>query len=279
MPDQSALAQAFKRLHGGPGVLVLPNAWDPMSARLFAASGFAALATSSASVAWALGRQDGQNLSRLEMVAAIGRIAAAVEIPVTADLEAGYGADPAAVGETIRMVLEAGAVGVNLEDGSIGGASPLIEAAEHARRIAGARRAAESAGVPLFINGRTDVYLLRVGAPETRFDHAVERARAYLDAGADGIFVPGVRDLATIERLVAAIPGPLNVLVTDGTPSVPTLRAAGVRRLSTGGRPAQAVLGLLRRIGEELSGPGTYDTIFQYAMPFPEVQELFPSRE
>ncbi|GAC1655808.1 MAG: isocitrate lyase/phosphoenolpyruvate mutase family protein [Candidatus Dormibacteraceae bacterium] len=279
MRDQPALAQAFKRLHGGPGVLVLPNAWDPMSARLFAASGFAALATSSASVAWALGRQDGQNLTRPEMVAAIGRIAAAVEIPVTADLEAGYGADAAAVGETIRMVLEAGAVGVNLEDGSIGGASPLIDVAEHARRIAAARLAAESAGVPLFINGRTDVYLLRVGAPETRFDHAVERARAYLDAGADGVFVPGVRDLATIERLVVAIPGPLNVLVTDGTPPVPTLRAAGVRRLSTGGRPAQAVLGLLRRIGEELSGPGTYDTIFQYAMPFPEVQELFPSPE
>jgi 2-methylisocitrate lyase-like PEP mutase family enzyme len=249
-----------------------------MSARVFAAAGFEALATSSASVAWSLGRADGENISRSEMVAAIRRVVAVSEVPVTADIESGYGSTPAEVGETIRLVLAVGAVGVNLEDGTPDGSEPLRPIAENSARLRAARAAADEAGVPLFINGRTDVYLLGVGEPEGRFAMAVERAHEMLAAGADGIFVPAVKDAETIARLAAAIPAPLNVMVLHGMPPVAELAKAGVRRLSTGGRPAQAVLGLLSKIAAELRQKGTYELIFDHALPSAEIQRLFSER-
>lgn len=256
-------------------MLVLPNAWDVMSARVFSAAGFGAVATSSASVAWSLGRADGENISRAEMVAAIGRVAAAVPVPVTADIESGYGSTPAEVGETIRLVLAAGAVGVNLEDGTPHATELLRPIADHCARLRAARAAAEEAQIPLFINGRTDVYLLGVGDPAERFEKTVARAHAMLDAGADGIFVPAVKDLETIARLAAAIPAPLNVMVVNGLPPVAELAQAGLRRLSTGGRPAQAVLGVLTKIAAELREQGTYGQIFEHALPSADLQRLF----
>ncbi len=247
-----------------------------MSARVFAAAGFPAVATSSASVAWSLGRPDGENLSRAEMVAALGRVVtAAGELPVTADIEAGYGSTPDEVGVTICQVLAAGAVGVNLEDGTRHAAEPLRPIAEHCARLRAARSAADEAGIPLFINSRTDVYLLGVGEPADRFEMTVARAHAMLEAGADGIFVPSVKDLETIAKLAAAIPAPINVMVVLGMPPVTDLADAGLRRLSTGGRPGAAVLGVLSKVAAELRDKGTYEEIFEHALPSAEIQRLF----
>jgi len=267
--------QRFHDLHHGPGVLVLANPWDALSARLLSSLGFPALATTSAGVSWAYDKTDGEQLTRAELVEAISRISSAVEVPVTADIEAGFGDSPAEVAETIRQVIEAGAVGVNLEDGTRSREEPLLPRADHAARIRAAREAAAALGVNLFINGRTDVYLRAVGDPASRFERAVERAHAYLEAGSDGIFVPGVFDLETIGRLVAAIPAPLNVIVMDGTPPVTELAGVGLRRLSTGGRLAQAALGLLTQAATELRDRGTYGKIFEYALPYPDIQALF----
>ena len=268
-------ARRFHALHAGPGVLVLANPWDALSARLLESLGFPALATTSAGVAWSFVKRDGEEVTREELVESVTRVSGAVDVPVSADIESGYGDSPAAVAETVRRVIAAGAVGINLEDGTRSRDEPLLSTADHASRIRAAREAAGELGLNLFINGRTDVYLRAVGEPAGRFDNAVARAHAYLEAGADGIFVPGVFDLETIERLVEAIPAPLNVIVMDGTPPVADLERVGLRRLSTGGRLAQAMLGLLSQAAVELRDRGTYEKIFEYALPYPDIQKLF----
>src|SRR4051812_6187970 len=200
---QRGKAEELRDLHSAPDLLVLVNVWDVTSARVVAgAPGCRAIATASWSIAAALGHRDGEHLPREDMLAAVRRIAAAVDQPVTADLETGFGATPDDVAETIAGAIEAGAVGCNLEDGVDDRAAPLRPVTEHAERVAAARAAGERAGVPLVINARTDVYIDRVGAPEERFDMALERGRAYLEAGADCIFVPGLAELDTLERLV-----------------------------------------------------------------------------
>jgi 2-methylisocitrate lyase-like PEP mutase family enzyme len=273
--NQAEKANAFRSLHAGPRILVLPNAWDPVTARLFAGLGFPAVATTSAAVAWALDRPDGEHLLREEMTVAVEKIAAAIDVPLTADMEAGYGATPAEVAETIHQVVAAGAVGVNLEDGTPDPARPLRDVLDQVTRLRAARAAAEEAGLDLFINARTDVYLRRAGDPAGRFEATVERGLAYLEAGGDSIFVPGLADIDTIGRLAAAIPGPLNVILLDGTPPVAELEQAGVRRLSTGPRLAAAALGLAQMAAETLLESGTYDEIFKYALPSREIQGLF----
>ena len=278
MIPTAEFAERFHRLHEGPKTFVLTNAWDPMSARLLASLGFPAIATTSSGVSWAHAKQDGENLTVDEVTTALSRICAAADIPVSADVEKGFGSSPEAVANTISAVIRAGAVGVNLEDGSGRPDDPLIPASAHSERLRAARTAAKEAGLRLFINGRTDVYLRSVGEPSTRFERTVERALAYIEAGADGIFVPGVTDLATIARLVEAIPAPLNVLLSGGTAPVAELEEVGVKRLSTGGRFAEAVLGLLTRAATELRDKGTYETLTEYALPYPELQALFRTR-
>jgi 2-methylisocitrate lyase-like PEP mutase family enzyme len=248
-------ADRFRRQHQGPAILVLPNAWDAATARVFGAAGFQAIASTSAGIAYAAGYPDGERITRSEMLEAVRRIAAAVDVPVTADMEAGYGETTAAAEATAQGVLAAGAIGLNLEDASAG---RLLEIAAHSARVRAVRRVAEDAGVPLVINARTDVYLLQAGAPETRFDEAVRRANAYREAGADCLFVPGVRDGETIGRLVEAIHGPINVLAGPGTPPAVALQRLGVARLSTGSGPMRASLTLVRHIAEELR-QGMYD--------------------
>lgn len=249
----SERAAEFHRLHRD-GVLVLPNVWDAASARLVERAGAAAVATTSGGVAWSLGAADGDRLSRELAVEAVRRIAAAVAVPVSADIESGFGARPEDVAATVRLVLEAGAVGVNLEDAG----APLRDVAEQAERIAAARAAADAAGVPLFVNARTDVYLRGVGAESGRPAETVRRAQAYAAAGADGIFVPGLLDPAVLRELAAAIPRPLNVLVGPGAPPVAELAALGVRRVSVGTGIAQAAYGTARRAAVELLTSGTY---------------------
>lgn len=251
---QGQRAAAFRRLHAD-GVLVLPNAWDTASARLVELAGAAAVATTSAGVAWSLGSPDGDRVPRERALEALARIVAAVDVPVTADIERGFGEDDEALGDTIRAVLEAGAVGVNIEDSVADGLRPT---AAQRDRFAVVRATAEAAGIPLFVNARIDTYLRRVGDPGDRLAETVRRAEAYLEGGADGIFVPAVIDPATVRDLVGAIDAPLNVLVGPGAPSVAELAALGVRRVSLGSGVASAAYAVVRRAAEEALSAGTY---------------------
>ena len=242
-------AAALLQLHDRSRILVLANIWDVASALAVEAAGFPAIATASAGISASLGYRDGEQIPRDQMLQVVARIARAVRVPVTADLEGGYG-DPAG---TVAAALAAGAVGMNLEDGS-GGELAIID--EQASKIRAARATADRAGVPFVINARTDVYSRPGG--EERFAQAVERARAYRAAGADCIFVPGVRDADTIGRLAAAIEGPLNVLAGAGSPDVATLFRLGVARVSTGPGLMRTALSAARRAAEELRDHGTF---------------------
>jgi 2-methylisocitrate lyase-like PEP mutase family enzyme len=237
-------------LHAGPG-FVLPNAWDAGSARVLEQVGFPAVATTSAGIAWSLGVPDGGALDLDTMLAHVGRIVSAVDVPVSADLEAGYGETPDDVGRTIARAVELGVVGGNLED-QVGGV--LFGVDEAADRIASARAAAPAG--TFVINARTDTYFGAAGGDP--FSETVERATRYVEAGADCVFVPGVDDEDTIRRLAAEIPAPLN-LVAGLSNVIPTatLFSLGVKRVSLGGSLARAALSSLERAGRELLDSGT----------------------
>ncbi|MFF4652887.1 isocitrate lyase/phosphoenolpyruvate mutase family protein [Streptomyces sp. NPDC001380] len=257
--SQQAKAVLLRELHE-KGVLVLPNAWDAGSAALIAQGGARAIATTSGGVAWSAGKPDQQALTRDEMAALVRRIADTVEVPVTADIEGGYGPAPEDVAATVTAVVEAGAVGVNLEDSRPDGT--LFTAEEQAARIRAARRAAEEAGLPeLVVNLRTDVFLFQIGAPEGRQADVLARAAVYAEAGADSLFVPGLLDLAVIAELVKGQPLPVNVMAGPGAPTVAEFEAAGVRRVSVGTAVAQAAYTLARRAAAELVDRGTYDEL------------------
>ena len=283
---QHQKAERLRALHLGGEILVLPNAWDAMSARVFESCGFGAVATTSAGIAYALGYPDGERLTRDEMAEATARVARAVEAPVSADVEAGYGPSPEAAAETARAVIEAGAVGLNLEDaadpappgtGARGGeeAFPLADLEGQLEKIRAVVEVGRKAGVPLVVNARTDIYWRSVGEPEWRFSETVRRVNAFLAAGADCTFVPGVGDAGTITALAGEIRGPLNVLAGPGMPPVAELAGLGVRRISVGSGPTRAAMGLVRRMGRELLEEGTYASITEGAIPYPEANRLF----
>jgi len=267
-------AEQLRKLHGGPRILVLPNAWDVASACIIEELGFPAVATTSAGIAAALGYPDGQHISRDEMLDMVRRIANAVRIPVTADVEAGYGATLEEMAETAKAVVATGAVGMNLEDVTGGEQRSHVDLALQVKKIETTREVAASLGVPLVLNARTDIYLLPIGPSETRFERTVERLRAYRQAGADCLFAPGLRDAETIAKLVKALEAPANILITAGAPSVPELEKMGVARVSTGSGVMRASLGLVRRVGKELLEAGTYSALLEGAVPLAEVNQM-----
>ncbi|MDH6143231.1 2-methylisocitrate lyase-like PEP mutase family enzyme [Kitasatospora sp. GP30] len=273
MTAQHDSAQLFHALHDPAAPLALANAWDAASARLVEATGARAIATTSAGVAWGLGAADGNRLDRDEAIALIRRVVNAVSVPVTADIESGFGATASEVAETVAQVIAAGAVGINIEDAHTGGSSPLRPVAEQCERIAAARSAADQAGVPLYINARVDTYLRAVGSEETRLQETLDRARAYLDAGATGIFVPGAVDAAVIADLTEGIPAPVNILVGPGAPSVAELSKLGVARVSLGSWVAEAAYAVVRRAATELATTGTY-TSMAGALGYDELNHL-----
>lgn len=252
------------RLHQGPDVLVLPNAWDCASARIFEEAGFPAIATTSAGIANSLGYADGEHIAREEMLAVVRRIAACVTVPVTADLEAGYDD----IGKTAAGMIEGGAVGLNLEDG---GADPETLV----RKIAAVRQTGADRGIHVVINARTDLYLYNLGDAESRFDRACERLSRYRDAGADCLFVPGVTDEETIRKLVDALRYPINVLATAGLPGLARLRELGIARVSVGSGIARATLGLIQRAAHEIRNLGAFGTMLDGAMPYRDANLLF----
>ena len=275
---QRAKAEAFRAMHDRSRILVLPNAWDAMSARVIEEAGARAIATTSAGVAFAVGYPDGEAIPRDEMIAAIARIARVVTIPVSADIESGFANDTRELAETIRRVIDAGAVGINLEDQVHDGTRRLYDLDVAVARVRAAREAAEATGVPLVINARTDVYLLGVGEPETRFEHAVRRANAYRKAGADCLFVPAVGSHADIERLVPALEGPLNLLSIPGLPPIAELERLGVARVSVGGRLTLGAMSGLKKSVTDLLTNGTYEPTLEGAIGYPDANRLMAGR-
>ena len=268
------LAAHFRRLHS-QRPLVLPNAWDASSARVIERAGALAIATTSAGVAWAHGHGDGQRLEREQMIVAIREIVRAVRVPVTADIEGGYGSGSANdVTITVRAVIEAGAVGINLEDSPGLNGEALLSPELHAARIRAARAAAQSLGADLLINARTDVFLCQVGSPESRLGEAIRRANLYRAAGADCLFVPGVIDAATISELVNGIDAPVNVMAGPGAPTLAQLGELGVARVSLGPAVALAALATTQRVALELLGAGTYGELGS-ALAFADADGLF----
>ncbi|WP_328299752.1 isocitrate lyase/phosphoenolpyruvate mutase family protein [Streptomyces sp. NBC_00435] len=254
----------------GGGLLVLPNAWDAGSAAVIEAAGASAIATTSGGVAWSIGRGDGQQATRAEMLEAAARIVAAVDVPVTVDIEGGY-EDVAA---TVREVVSLGAVGINLEDSKAAG-GPLHTAAEQAGRIRAARAAAAGAGLPeLVINARTDVFLFGIGEESGRLSDVLARIEAYAAAGADGIFVPGLLDLDTLGQ-IARGPLPVNVMAGPGGPSVAELAKAGVRRVSVGTGVAQAAYTAARTAAVEVLEQGTYEALAGPVLDYGTLNGLF----
>ena len=258
MDSLMAKAAAFDALHHGPDLLVLPNCWDAGSALILAEAGFPAIATTSAGVAFSRGHADGQRIGRTEMCAEVKRCVDAVNIPVSADMEGGYGPTPEDVARTVRQAIEAGAIGANIED-VVGDAPALLDYTLCVERIQAGREAADAAGIPFVINARTDVYLIESGASPAMFDEAVRRCNAYRDAGARCTYVPGPADADLIGRLAAAIDGPLNILAGADSPATTKMLELGVARVSIGGSLARACLKLAADAAAELRDSGTYE--------------------
>jgi 2-methylisocitrate lyase-like PEP mutase family enzyme len=238
MVDQTCKTERFRALHIPGKPLVLFNIWDAGSAKAVAAGGAKAIATGSWSVASANGFADGERIPLTLAIDNLRRIVGVTELPVTMDVESGYGDAPEVIGETIALAIDAGAVGCNLED-SFPANGKLRETVDQADRIRRARQTADAAKIRFFINARTDIFFQR---PPEQHDNAmvveaIERARAYADAGADGLFTPGLADITLVGRLTEASPLPLNIMVGDATPAVRVLAEHGVARVSHGPRP------------------------------------------
>jgi 2-methylisocitrate lyase-like PEP mutase family enzyme len=278
-PDQKSLALRFRDLNR-EGNLVLPNAWDAASACVFEKAGFPAIGTTSAGIAYSRGWRDGQQMERVDMVREIAVIASAVRVPVTADIEAGYGPRPADVAATVEAALEAGAVGVNLEDNTHGTREePLYGIDEQAARIAAARAAADRRGIALVINARTDTFFAEVGADiEEQMVATIERGRAYLKAGADLVFVPLLVDPTIVRRVVDETDGPISLMILPDAPSAEALFAAGARRISIGPAAMLAALGVLAEIADEMRQKGTWSSIERSFYGFGAAESLFASR-
>lgn len=272
---QADEANRLLELHHGSQLLVLVNAWDAASAAIVEHMGFPAVATTSAGIANALGYADGQNVPWAEMVQAIGKITRAVQVPVTADIESGFASDEEGLQRSIQQVIEAGAVGVNLEDVQPGGRQEsLFSLEEQVTRIRAVRSTAEKLKVHLVINARTDAFWFKGQDPDKAMQNTLERGKAYLEAGADCIFVPGLRDATKIQAVVDHWKAPVNILAGPGVPPIPDLARLGVKRLSFGSGPMRAAMGLLRRICDEAKSAGTYGLMGELAVPYDELNGL-----
>jgi 2-methylisocitrate lyase-like PEP mutase family enzyme len=275
--DQAAMAEAFRARHRRKPVLLLPNAWDAASARLFEAAGFEGVATTSGGLAWALGYCDGEEAPWREVVEATSRIVRAAHGPVSADIEAGYGATPAEVASHVAEIIGAGVVGINLEDG-LHGTPPIRTIDDAARRIAAAREAARRAGVPIVINARSDLYHLQLGDEASRFAETVARCQAYLAAGADCVYPFGLRDPQIIPALVAAVEAPVNITGRAGMPDAAALEAMGVARITIAAAPALVAMSAIRALAQELRASGRFDALVA-PMRHPDAQALFAAKD
>ena len=262
-----SLADEFHRLHVAGKPLRLANAWDAGSARLIESCGAAAIATTSAGLAWAHGYPDGDVLPPSLLSSAVAEISRVLSVPLSVDAEGGYSDDPKTVGEVVRAIVNAGGIGINIEDGS---ASPDLLVA----KIAAARSAAEASGVNLFINARTDVYLRGLVHADRAIDETLQRAARYRDAGCDGIFVPAVTDPDAIRTIAAAVELPLNVLVVPNLPPMAALADLGVARVSAGSGIAQVAAGVVQRVATEFLADGRFEPLLERTVDYAQLNAL-----
>jgi len=271
--DQAEKAEVFRRLHRGKRILILPNAWDVASARMFEESSFPAVATSSAGMMVSLGYPDGERIDRKEFVAAIRKIAAALSVPLSADIVRGFGPTPKEVVGTVKSVLDAGAVGINIED-AVHETKQLVAVKAQVETLKALRDLRDSHDVPFLINARTDALLHATGSAEDKLAEAVRRGIAYRDAGADCIYPMGLTDAESIGVFVRALQFPVNVMVRKGLPPVADLEKLGVARISLGPYASYAAMGLLKRASAELLQRGTYDGWLEGAITYDELNRL-----
>ncbi len=271
---QKNKAVQFREMHHGPSILVLPNAWDVASARIFEQAGFRAIATTSSGVAASLGYPDEQRISRDMLIEVVERITRVVECPITVDIEAGYGDTIEEVLETIKAVISAGGVGINIEDSTKGQAKSLVDVSFQVELLKAIQETALSMDVPLVVNARIDVFLLAIGDPTRCFEEAVQRSKAYRQAGADCVFPIGLSDTRTIADLVQASNGPINILAGSTTPSIAELARLGVSRVSFGSGMMRATLARLRHIARELLEHSTYTSMIDEMLSGAEFRAL-----
>jgi 2-methylisocitrate lyase-like PEP mutase family enzyme len=270
--EQIKKAEDFLSLHHHQKLLVLPNIWDPLGARLLEALNYPAVATASAAVAFSLGYNDGQKISFTAMLEVIQRIAHSVQVPLTADIEGGFATTPEAVAENVREVIRAGAVGINFEDGTFEGDEPLHQMDFQCERIRAIRTVAESEGLPLVINARIDVFLRQLpGSDATRIAEAVARAKAYLEAGADCIYPITMGDVEVLKQISSEIKAPINVYASASAASMRELETIGISRLSLGPNYILASLATMKKVAQHLQDYGAYDLFTENMISFDEI--------
>ncbi|WP_338250024.1 isocitrate lyase/PEP mutase family protein [Dictyobacter halimunensis] len=258
---QKERARRFRSLHQGAPMLVLPNVWDAASAQVIEQVGFPAIATTSSGVAAALGYEDGQRITREMLVEALARITRVVNLPVTADIEAGFGSSIAEVLQTVREAMATGVVGINIEDSRKQPGSGLVDMSYQVELLTALRELATELDVPFVINARVDVFLLKIGEPEDRFEHAVRRANAYLRAGADCVYPIAHLDYETIGRLVQAIDGPINIMGGRAGTTLAELERLGVARVSLADSLMDSMLAHLRAVAVEVLEHGSFEKL------------------
>ena len=267
-------ASDFLALHHDPKLLLLPNVWDPLGARLLESLGYPAVATASAAVAFSLGYDDGQRIRFSAMLEVISRIASSVGIPLSADIEGGYAESPKSVTENMKRVLAAGAVGINFEDGKADG-SGLHEADFQCERIAAIRDMAAKEGIPLVINARTDVFVVNSSQSRSeKIEEAISRLGAYVAAGADCVYPITVGDVKTLGTMRAEIDAPINVLAGASTAPMQELESLGISRLSLGPGLIRASLTAMKKVAVELQETGSYDSFSRGIMSSGDIREL-----
>ena len=261
-------AQTFRSLHHQSTVLRLPNAWDAGSARLFESLGATAIATTSAGVAWAQGYADGRVFPVDIAVSVAASIARLIKVPLSVDIENGYSDDPQTVAENVKRVLDIGAVGINIEDGS--DAPELL-----VRKIEAIKNMAARNGLHVFINARTDVYLASLVPENARVEETLKRGQKYREAGADGLFVAALVDVEQIQAVVAGIDLPINLLARQGLPAAEALAQLGVRRLSAGSTITQTLWGQAEQMARGFLQEGRSEAVTEGSLTYPQIQALF----
>ncbi|MBM7644585.1 2-methylisocitrate lyase-like PEP mutase family enzyme [Scopulibacillus daqui] len=272
--DRGQKAEKFFQLHQRNSIFVLPNAWDAMSAKMFEGCGFEAIGTTSAGIAASLGFRDGQNMTFEQMIESISHIASSVNVPVSADIESGYGSTINEVLNHVKKVIEAGAVGINIEDGTGDPAHPIFDASVQKEKIKAIKEFSNSNDMPLFINARIDMYWLNIGDDSQRYKETIKRAQAYQEAGADCIFIPGLDDLEIIRSLRELISCPINLLVSPKLPSIAELSKMGIERVSCGSAPFRSTVTLLKKISEEIIDEGTFHLLTDDVIPYRKINDL-----
>ncbi len=277
--SQEQKAGDFLALHHAPEIFVLPNAWDVVSEKIFELEGFKAIGTTSAGIAAALGYADGQKMTLADNLRVVQRISESTFLPVNADMESGYATSAEGVAKAAQAALNAGAVGINLEDGTGDLSVPLFDKSLQQEKISAIREISAASNIHLVINARTDIYLV-YDDKKRNLRHAVQRGNSYREAGADCVFVPDVGNLDrdAIATLVEEIDAPINIIAGATTPPVPELQDLGVSRVSVGPRPMRAVLSLLRDIARELNTTGTYELMARSSLSYAEVNQWFEDK-